>query len=138
MVGSLTTSRGYLHDRGAASFGVPHVSPLLDDLALANWVRWTSTELSVAVLHGPVEPALLWSDPARTVGGRGADGPAWLGLHAWWKRTGRGGSEPGRAGAGPVGRDGGGPSAGLGPAADALGVCGGLQWLQRLRVLAAA
>ena len=39
VVGSLTTSRGYLHDRGAAFFGVPNVSPLLDDFGLANWVR---------------------------------------------------------------------------------------------------
>ena len=44
-VGSLMTSRGYLHDWGAAFFGVLHDSPVFDELGLADRVQWASTGL---------------------------------------------------------------------------------------------
>lgn len=122
-VGSLTTSRGYLHDWGAAFFGVLHDSPVFGDLGLADRVQWATTELPVAMLHGSAEPALLWADPGRTADGLGVDGPAWLALHAWWERT---GARLFRAGLGPI------PSVPLLRAATALGVRGGLQQLQAL------
>ena len=122
-VGSATTSLGYVHDWGAAFFGVLHDSPIFADLGLADRVAWATTDLPVAVLHGPAEPALLWGDPARTAAGLGADGPAWLALHQWWQRT---GAALFGAGLGPI------PSGALVRAAAGLGLRGGRQQLQRL------
>jgi len=88
-IGRDTTSRGYRHDWGSAFYGVLHASPVFRELGLDRRVSWAGTDLPVAVLHGPGDPALLWSTDERTADGLGPDGAAWRALLTWWDARGR-------------------------------------------------
>lgn len=88
-VGSVTTDRGYLHDWGAAFFGVLHAFPVLQQLGLDRRVEWAHTDIPVAAVWDPAAPAaVMRRTPEATAAGLGPDAAAWLDTVAWWERLG--------------------------------------------------
>jgi phytoene dehydrogenase-like protein len=88
-VGSVTTSRGYLHDWGSAFYGVLHSFPVLKQLGLDRRVDWACTDVPLAAVWDPAGPAAVMRRKAEaTAAGLGRDAAAWLDTVAWWERLG--------------------------------------------------
>jgi phytoene dehydrogenase-like protein len=88
-VGSVATDRGYLHDWGSAFYGVLQSFPVHEQLGLDHRVAWAHTDIPVAAVWDPDQPAaVMRRRPEDTAAGLRGDETSWLEAVAWWERLG--------------------------------------------------